>query len=460
MLDKEDDKNPDIIPLKNFSKITLELSPANQMTIFTDTRTVTLKASNEADLMKWARALEHVAFKYKTKPENHASVMEEENDLYCPAYADGDGIFTVNLLESDAILYGNCILKPKKYTIQLTCTEIQLKNLNSVDIVARWPYQYIRNYKCVDDQIKFEAGRKCVTGEGEFIFQHSNPKHVFRCLRKKMKAMKKSMSVATWNGDGEELSAAMSMEPGSRCPLIYDGGDASQNSHLIFGFLSSNPMTSSSTVTASMKIIPLKPTRKSLLTDSNEKPTNSVDTQLTPATGDYEPIEEPRINDLSRSFRRKAVPQTLTLVKCRIQNQYDYENIETPSNAWESLGMSDVEYKESQSPDMSREVPSLMMDSFSTISAADEQYDKLDFFAPNQLTPSSDYPKLMVDSTANSYKKFAAMATSDDYEIIGENTMNELKFFTSQQFVEDDDLLNHSQVNGLDYAIVSKPKQV
>lgn len=442
MLDKEDDKNPDIIPLKNFSKITMELSPANQMTIFTDNRTVTLKAANETDLLKWARALEHVAFKYKTKPENHVSVMEEENDLYCPAYDDGDGIFTVNLVESDAILYGNCLLKPKTYMIQLTNTEIQLKNLNSVDIVARWPYQHIRNYKCVDDQIKFEAGRKCVTGEGEFIFQHSNPKHVFRCLRKKMKALKKSMNsgniVTAWNGDGDEFNAAMSMEPGSRCPLIYANSD-----HLIFGFLSSNPTTASN-VSASMKIIPLKPTRKSLLNDSNEKPSNKVEVQRAPAPEDYEAIEEPRTNDLSRSFRRKAIPQQLTLVKCRIQNEYDYENIETPSNAWQSHGFNYNEHKENRyEPDMSREVPSLMMESFTTITGEDEQYDKLDFFAPNQL----------------SYKKFSAMAQSDDYEIIGENSMNELKLLT-QQLEDDDDLLNHSQVNGLDYAIVSKPKQV
>lgn len=446
------------------------------MTIFTENRTVTLKAFNEVDLKKWARALEHVAFKYK-QPQHRNTMLEEENDLYCPTYADGDGIFTVILHETDAIQL-NCSLKPKTYSMHLTSTEIQLKNVNSVEVVAEWPYQFIRNYKCINDKIKFEAGRKCDTGEGEFVFQHSNPKIIFRCLRRKMKAMKKSMNskalAAATNSDDDEFNPAMSMKAGSRCPLIFGDGGPSQNSHLIFGLLSSSKSLKSihldpSNITGSMQIIPLKPTRKSQLTDANEKPSNVLKVQQAAKTHDYEPIEleQTNINDLSKKVRRKAVPQTLTLVKCRIQNRYDYEHIQSPSAPPE---FNDIENLENKNPEKFHRSRMILMDnSIEYYEEDEEDYDKLDFFAPNQLTPSTDYPKVICENSLESPIKKLHFSPprmiSDDYEIIGENTMNELKAWHNMKpspklSIDCDDLLNHSRVNGLEYAIISKPKQV
>lgn len=465
-----------------------------------------LIAVDQDDLMKWARALEHVAFKYKSKLDEHRhGILEEENDLYDSIYADGDDIFRVNLHESET----NCMLKPKTYAMHLTSNEIQLKNVNGVDVVASWPYQYIRNYKCVDDKITFEAGRKCKTGEGEYIFQHATPKLIFRQLRKKMKAMKKSMSAVNVVIDEEDLNAAMSMEAGSRCPLIFTDGDSNQGSHLILGVLSNASMNSVALApTAAMKFIPLKPKRQSMLTDADEKPSNIAKQERPTAFSDYEPIEgeQTTTNDLSRSFRRKAIPQSLTLIKCRIQNTYDYDHIQSPTDAsmnsvvWEEQSMNTVELAGNQSPDlensspgMNRRVPVAFDDSYRSVMNDEEQYDKLDFFAPNQSTPSTEYPELVVKSSVACKRPFPV--ASDDYEIVGENTMNELKYLTGmpgvqkaaidranlskvsidsddlsktsgdtddyQRFADDaDDLLNHSQVNGLDYAIVSKPKQV
>lgn len=467
------------------------------MTIHTDNRSVALVAVDQDDLMKWARALEHVAFKYKSKADEHRhGMLEEENDLYDSAYCDGDDVFRVNLHESES----NCMLKPKTYAMHLTANEIQLKNVNGVDVVARWPYQFIRHYKCVDDKITFEAGRKCDTGEGEYIFQHATPKVIFRSLRKKMKAMKKSMAALNVVIDEQELNAAMSMEAGSRCPLIFADGDGGQASHLIFGVLSNASMnTVALAPTATMKLIPLKPKRQTLLTDADEKPSN-IATKERP-TSDYEPIEgeQTSTNDLSRSFRRKAVPQSLTLVKCRIQNAYDYEHIASPTDTWDkSLGTVGQAGGQSpdldnSSPDTNRRVPMAFDDSYRSVFDDEEGYDKLDFFAPTQLTPSTEYPEIVVKSSMACKRPFPV--ASDDYEVIGENTMNELQYMTGmpsvqqaaidranlskasvdsdefskssgdtddfRRFPDDvDDLLNHSQVNGLEYAVVSKPKQV
>lgn len=310
-------------------KITQEPAPANQINIVKKTNdlmtNLTLFALNEIELKHWVEALQSVAFKDKGSTLTRAdSVREKENDLYCTSYSDG--IFTVNLLASDATLLKNTI-EPKTYTLQLTATEIQLKHLdiNGVTLIAKWPYRYIRKYGFRDGKFTFEAGRKCDTGEGEVKFQHSNPGDVFRCMSAKMKSMKKLI-----NGDNSssldcsehQLNAALCMEAGSRSPLPpspnqnYAESNQSQNSHLLHGFLSStdslNNLSMNTTSTTSsiqpvvMKITPCKPPRKSIPTaaDSSVKPRNDAPTppKSTAKYQDYEPVSlaQTGTNDLNK----------------------------------------------------------------------------------------------------------------------------------------------------------------
>lgn len=325
--DKEDDKNPKIITLENCVKITQEPAPANQINIVKKTNeNLILFAINEIELKQWVEALQSVAFKDKSSTLTRVdSVREKENDLYCTSYSDG--IFTVNLLASDATLLKNTI-EPKTYTLQLTATEIQLKllDINGVTLIAKWPYRYIRKYGYRDGKFTFEAGRKCDTGEGEVKFQHSNPVDVFRCMGAKMKSMKKLI-----NGDNSssldcsehQLNAALCMEAGSRSPLPpspnqnYSESNQSQNSHLLHGFLSSTDslnnlsMNTTSTISttstippAVMKITPCKPPRKSIPTsDTNVKPRNDAPPPPAKSTKypDYEPVSLAQTgNDLNK----------------------------------------------------------------------------------------------------------------------------------------------------------------
>lgn len=227
--DKADDKNPKIISLENCVKITEEPESGFQINIVKKTNdTITLFALDEVQLRHWVDALQSIAFKDKsnTLPRTN-SVREEENDLYCTSYSDG--IFTVNLLASDATKLKFSIEKnlhmenkpiPTQYTLQLTATEIQLKylDMNNVTIVAQWPYRYIRKYGYRDGKFTFEAGRKCDTGEGEFKFQHTNPQDVFRCMAAKMKSMKKLINgdnnIGSLDCGEHQLNAALSMEAG------------------------------------------------------------------------------------------------------------------------------------------------------------------------------------------------------------------------------------------------------
>lgn len=322
IFDKEDDPKPiKIITLENCVKITQEPDNNFQINIVKKPNdNHILSASNESELKCWVESLQNVAFKDKASTLTRTnSVREEENDLYCTSYSDG--IFTVNLLASDATLLKT--IEPKTYTLQLTATEIQLKHLdvNGVTLIAKWPYRYIRKYGYRDGKFTFEAGRKCDTGEGEVKFQHSNPIDVFRCMGAKMKSMKKLIGGDNSSLDcGEhQLNAALSMEAGSRSPLppspnqnCYSESSQSQSSHLLHGFLSSTDSLnnlSMSTTTSSippMKQTPCKPPRKSIPgSDSNIKPRNDVPPKPSPKSPkyqDYEPVSlaQTGTNDLSK----------------------------------------------------------------------------------------------------------------------------------------------------------------
>lgn len=406
--DKEDDKNPKIITLENCVKITQEAAPANQINIVKKTNdNITLFAVNESELKQWVEALQSVAFKEKSTTLTRTnSVREEENDLYCTSYSDG--IFTVNLLASDAALL-KCPIEPKTYTLQLTATEIQLKYLEvsgNVTLVARWPYRYIRKYGYRDGKFTFEAGRKCDTGEGEVKFQHTNPQEVFRCMAAKMKSMKKLIngdSIGSLDCGEHQLNAALSMEAGSRSPLPpspnqnYSDNNQSQNSHLLHGFLSStdslNNMSIASSTTSSilptiMKITPCKPPRKSIpSSENNGKPRNDVPPKPSAKYSDYEPVSlaQTGTNDLSKHKSSPPPPlptspipsngnlsskNILPLVNDhpilkspvhspvvdqppRIPARYEsmiqdqnYERIENITSAWKTLGVGEIKHTE------------------------------------------------------------------------------------------------------------------
>ncbi|XP_061400189.1 uncharacterized protein LOC133335911 [Musca vetustissima] len=269
--ESKDDKNPKIITLENCVKITQEPSPANLICIVKKTATLTLNAINEESLKEWVNALQSVAFRSKNENSQNVSAIEEDNDLYCSSY--DDGLFIVSLVPTEASI--RCNIDPKCYILHLTATELQLKLANgSKNVISNWPYRFIRKYGYRDGKFTFEAGRKCSTGEGMFILDHTNPQDVFRCMSSKMKSMKKLISGDVVNIDNceNQLNAAASMEAGSRSPLptSFSSQHSSEleiNSNQILKGLT-DP---SCLVTLSPKTVPNKPPRR--IVPMTEKPT-------------------------------------------------------------------------------------------------------------------------------------------------------------------------------------------
>lgn len=403
--DREDNKSTKIITLENCIKITHEPNPANLIHIVTKTDTLTLNALTEDDLKQWVAALQSVAFRDKTaNGPRTATAIEEDNDLYCSSYSD-DGVFNVKLISSETSV--KCNLTARSYILHLTATDLQLKStedlLTSVpEIVAKWPYRYIRKYGYRDGKFTFEAGRKCETGEGVFSLEHSNPQEVFRCMAAKMKTMKKLISgdsVTSLDCGEHQFNAALSMEAGSRSPLppspnhhSHSESDLNQSGHVIRGYLSSNDslnnvsMISTSSVgsvIAHVKQIPSKPPRKSIgcIADnhsennlqrlkfsklSNFDVFNSPETSISSSSpgvsiSGLKPIlKSPSATESQKTIlsivsqtddnrSKEEQPPQLPIrneSKAGGNDDRDYECIETITNAWRTRGIDEVKHTE------------------------------------------------------------------------------------------------------------------
>ncbi|XP_055618831.1 uncharacterized protein LOC129763612 [Toxorhynchites rutilus septentrionalis] len=437
--DSESDKNTRIVTLENCVKIVLETS-VNIINIVTKTGQIQLHSTNDATIKEWKVALQSVAFKEKSVQSNTLSsnaIIEEDNDLYCSSYSEN--IFTVTLIPTDASM--KCGLEPKMFTLMLSNTEIQLKCYEDESIiVAKWPYRFIRKYGYRDGKFTFEAGRKCDTGEGTFKLDNVNPQEIFRCMSTKMKSMKKIMNGESFNRSTHsiqnQLSAALSMEPGSRNPLppSSQSSFAEIESHNSFhGILSSTELFNSSTL-CSKNGIPIKPPRKPvppmISNTANFKPHSEQRSLSRTSNVSSVFIQNlDNFNDLSDSTCSNPVP-----LPC--EGNRDYECVEDITEAWKKLGIDDINHTENPltSDEELREFvrerskssweyssksrnEKIKLGEDSNTNLLDDNYDKLDFFRTSHKV-SSGY-KTIVPIKLQTAPPRHNTNSSDDYEVVG-----------------------------------------
>lgn len=535
ILDSEADKNPRIVTLENCIKVNSEPSPSFLINVITKSGQIVFQCTNETELNLWTKSLQSVAFNDKLAPSKRNSIVEY-NDLYCSSFSEGK--FTCSLISTDISVKNK--LEPKIYTLELTMTEIQLRNYDDDSVImAKWPYRYIRKYGYRDGKFTFEAGRKCDTGEGTFKLDHANPQEIFRCMSAKMKSMKKLL-----NGDSSgsldcgdnQLNAALSMEAGSRSPLPpfinspnSPDVDISLASHAsLRGFLSSTDSINLSFIpgpappTPPMKnapiSIPHKPPRKTLhAVNSNDRINSNFHEALVRLDSPPTPPE-----------RNKSMA-----VRSR-----DYECIENITEAWKTLGIDEVKHTEHVSTpedelqefawqrsksfnrnetrkisiiDINENTMSVSNSNVSItklehVSDDESDYDRLEFFPTNnkvsnasggyktivpiipppvkKKTPISDDYEIITPtelqptpSTSHDVKTNPELAPSrlaDDsylgYGVLRKTSLPQSTSSTAISFsststtqtvvISDDELMDHHKYNGLDYAIVSKPKRV
>ncbi|CAH1969439.1 unnamed protein product [Acanthoscelides obtectus] len=258
--DAAESKDCKIITLENCVKI--HAKTPTTFCVTTKTATHEFGTTTEQNLSEWLSAIQSVAF---PDDVSQMSCLEEDNDLYC---SSGEGVFNVRLHPSPASQ--RCGLESNKnYTLLLTPTAIQLRNIVDDRLLYTWPYCYIRRYGYKNGRFTFEAGRKCESGEGAFFLEHPRQQEIFRNLATKMKSMKSliaGQSTPSLLDSTDQLQAALTMEARSRTPLPPSSTSQSLET------LSKSQMSICSFSQSQPSILeidkptplPLKPPRKSL----------------------------------------------------------------------------------------------------------------------------------------------------------------------------------------------------
>ncbi|XP_051869566.1 docking protein 5-like [Pristis pectinata] len=184
-------------------------------------------AAPKQDLMQWINCLCELAFGNATvrkKSEDFSasssklssdSFSMKDNELYSSiAQAMPDNHFTVTVQKTAATT--RCNLQGK-HTLIVGKDSLVLKDPVTKKVVYKWPYQLLRRYGTDQEAFMFEAGRRCDSGEGVFLFNTKEDGKIYNIVDTVVKALEsnkehqplKSTS-ETSTGPGRKLSNAVS----------------------------------------------------------------------------------------------------------------------------------------------------------------------------------------------------------------------------------------------------------
>lgn len=98
-------------------------------------------------------------------------------------------VYHVQVIETDASI--RCGLRPLViYKLLINTNEIQLAD-EQKSIQFKWPYKHVRRYGYTTNSLSFEAGSKCITGEGLFIFRNKKSKQLYNQITANIDQIKK-----------------------------------------------------------------------------------------------------------------------------------------------------------------------------------------------------------------------------------------------------------------------------
>lgn len=147
--------------------------------------TYTLASSTAQD---WINALCLLAFQKDPEDADKGAfdrgncLTMEDNDLYSSWEND-------TTLPPKALLVTVCTTEASQrcnltgdYLISPESDALLLMDSNTCDIVYCWPYKMLRKYGQVEGGFSIEAGRRCESGAGKFVFLSKQAEHIFQII--------------------------------------------------------------------------------------------------------------------------------------------------------------------------------------------------------------------------------------------------------------------------------------
>lgn len=332
----------------------------------------------------------------------------------------------MKLISSDAS--ERCGLKEISYILVITPVALQLRETDENEtLLLIWPYRFIRRYGYRADRFTFEAGRKCMSGEGVFHLEHSNQQEIFRCISSKMKSMKKLLNGESTTPSNmcvdNQFRAALSMMARSRSPI-----PPSPTSTLL---ILDNDLNSFSCSTKPLMPLP------SL---------NSIQPPLPP------PLKPKPKKIFSKKLPTPFLNEPYCETKEMESPDATYEDVLVRNDAWRTLGQDDSNFFEK--PCVSN-----------TLVSDDglENYDRLQHFGFISKT-APGYRQIHPIALTTKHKPYIKEDTimmparkADDSHY-GYGTIN--KKTTIEESRSNNEFLNTVPHNELQYAMVLKPNKV
>lgn len=346
----------------------------------------------------------------------------------------------MKLVSSDAS--ERCGLKEQSYTLVITPDTLQLRESDENDtLLLTWPYRFIRRYGYRAGRFTFEAGRKCVSGEGVFHLEHSNQQEIFRCISSKMKNMKKLL-----NGEGGTLSIIHG--DGNTSSIIH--GDKQLQAALSMMARSRSPLPPSPTST----------TRLILDNDLHSLSSLTKPIMPLPLLSIPPPIQSPpppplKPKPMTIFFKKLPIPLSNELhcdLKDTDSHDAAYEDVLERNNAWKTMGQDHLNHCEK-----SYASNTVILDD------GTENYDRLQHFGHISKT-APGYRQINPIALANKQHKsnvktdaFMMPARKADDSHYGYGTINKKNSIEETRSNKTSNSVEH---NKLQYAMVFKPNKV
>ncbi|CAK6976078.1 uncharacterized protein LOC128366931 [Scomber scombrus] len=180
--------NAEACPMENMSAFCVE----------TQNRTMVFAALKD-DCVEWVEKLCQSTFQRGGSSSPNQLHMVD-NQIYATVTEDSE--FWVVVQRTDAAI--RCGLQGS-YWLQVGQESLLLKEIQKMNIVQEWPYELLRRYGKDKLTLTFEAGRRCDSGPGTFIFETQQAEKIFSLIQSTIKQKTSSVTSGNQIQEGERV---------------------------------------------------------------------------------------------------------------------------------------------------------------------------------------------------------------------------------------------------------------